>query len=306
MRWLAKSAVQNVIHVLPNDEAVNHFFQRRVSRRLPIPDHQLLKKVDLAARHLGAMRAAFDSLDDVRAYEFGAGWDLAGPLCFWSAGIEHQTLVDIASHTRLGLVNHTLARLSQLVPEVEARLGGPVRSVDATPVSSFEELRERFGITYLAPVDAAETGLPDASFDVVTTSDTLEHIPAHDLAPILRESARILRPGGFMSHLVDMMDHYRYIDPSITVYNYLKYSDRVWRLLNSPIEPQNRLRLPDYEEVFAEAGLTIVDREVKEPTEKDLAWLARADLAARFRSYDLPALGAKAVRFTAVVSAAGH
>jgi len=304
MRWLAKSVVQNVIHLLPKEEVVNHFFQVRVSRRLPLDDGHLRKKAEDAGRHLAVIRDAGHELERIRAFEFGAGWDLVGPLCFWLAGVNDQTLVDIAPHTRLSLVNHTLQRLHHLAPELEQALGGSLRTLDPAPLTSLTDLRERFGISYLAPVDAAATGHPDATFDVVTTSDTLEHIPAAALPSILRECRRILKPDGIMSHLVDMMDHYRYIDPKITVYNFLQYSDRAWRLLNSPIEPQNRLRLPDYQAIFADAGLTILDQEVKEPTAKDLEWLARADLAERFRGYDLPSLGAKAVRITAVAAGA--
>ena len=42
--------------------------------------------------------------------------------------------------------------------------------------------------------DAANTGLPDASFDTIIASDAMEHFP--DPEGVLRECARLLRPGG--------------------------------------------------------------------------------------------------------------
>lgn len=43
-------------------------------------------------------------------------------------------------------------------------------------------------------LDATATGWPDASFDVVLSAEVLEHVP--DVPSVLRETARILRPGG--------------------------------------------------------------------------------------------------------------
>ncbi|HEX9889960.1 MAG TPA: class I SAM-dependent methyltransferase [Nitriliruptorales bacterium] len=301
VRWLAKSAIQNAISRLPDPERTNHFFQRRVSRRIPISDQHLLKKVEWAVDHLRAARAHLDRAPSaIRAFEFGAGWDLVAPLTYWMAGIDRQLLIDIAPHVRLELTNHSIARLAELGPQVAERLGRPVRAVDPAPLTSLAGLSQRLGIEYRAPVAAHATGLPAGSFDLVTTSDTLEHVPAEALPAILAECRRLLADGGVMTHLIDMMDHYRYVDDSITVYNFLKYSDRAWRRLNSPIEPQNRLRLPDYRELFRMSGLEIVDEDVRAAGEADLAWLRRADIAPRFREYSIDDLGARSVRLTAI------
>ena len=45
-----------------------------------------------------------------------------------------------------------------------------------------------------AVADATKTGLPDHSLDVITSFETLEHIP--DAAALVQEFARILKPGG--------------------------------------------------------------------------------------------------------------
>jgi hypothetical protein len=89
-----------------------------------------------------------------------------------------------------------------------------------------------------------------------------------------------------MSSTIDMQDHYHWFDKSISVYNYLRFSDRIWNLLNSPIHYQNRLRYSDYMRLASDAGLEIVADHVSEPTPDDFAALARVPLAERFRLYD--------------------
>lgn len=171
---------------------------------------------------------------------------------------------------------------------------GPDRPID--------ELRRRYGIDYRAPVDGRSTPFEDGAFDAVTSSDTLEHIPWDVPGPVLVELRRLLAADGVVSHLIDMMDHYRYIDPSITVYSFLKFSDRTWSALNSPIEPQNRLRLPDYRALVRRAGFRILTEQVHRPTAENLEHLRSMDLAPRFRDYELDDLGAKAVLMVATPS----
>ena len=298
MQWLLKSGMQRAISYLPRSESINHFFQRHVTRRVPMSEEQILKRVQWAQRHLTTLRRSpiGGQFADVHAYEFGAGWDLTIALCYWSVGIERQTLVDIEPHARVDLVNHAMSNLSRLGARLPALLGLPVRPLPNHQISSMDDLGERFGIRYLAPVDARATQLPAESFSFITSSDTLEHIPHDDLVPTLRECARIMAPRGVMSHLIDMMDHYQYGDSRITVYNFLKYSDKQWRWLNSPMEYQNRLRLPDYRTAAKNAGLTIAEEEVRWPSETNLEVLNTMRVAERFRGLDVQELGAKSVR----------
>jgi hypothetical protein len=301
MRWLAKSMIHNTIVHLPRQEEVNYFLQRRVSRRLPLSWEMMLKKVSWATRHLEAVRrhGPDRATEDLRFMEMGAGWDLVVPLSLWMSGVERQVVIDISPHVRLELLNDALARLGAAPDAVAERLASFVRPVDPTPVCSLEELHRRFGIDYQAPVNGGQTPFERGSFDAVISSDTLEHIPKRALAAVLVETRRLLSDRGVMSHLIDMMDHYRYVDRSITVYNFLQYGDRAWSWLNSPIEHQNRLRLPDYRTALEDAGFRLLAEEVRWPRDEDLARLRAMALAPRFRRYELDELGAKAALLVA-------
>src|SRR5919206_1953290 len=195
MRWVAKAALQRGLGLLPQGERLNYLFQRHVARSLPGGEPVVRRKLARARQHLDVFgRPAEEAV----FYEFGAGWDLAIPLSFAALGVGRQVLVDIRPSVRIELVNESLAAFERLREELEADNGRELRPL-GRPITSLEELEERFGIAYLAPRDARATGLEAASIDFVSSTDTCEHIPEADLARIFAECHRLLRPGGIFS-----------------------------------------------------------------------------------------------------------
>ena len=300
MRWLAKAALQKGIGALPQGERLNYVFQRRVLHSLPAGDGALRQKFSRAVQHLGAYEEHGPGVPAAEAtfYEFGAGWDLAIPLAYGLLGIGRQVLVDIRPSARVELVNDSLASFERLRPELEDIAGRELRP-GGGPIERLEELEERFGIRYLAPCDARDTGLPAASIDFVSSTDTCEHIPGADLAGIFRESYRQLRPGGAFSCRIDLQDHYAYFDRSLSKYNFLRYSDRAWRLVNSPLHYQNRLRSPEYLQLVRDAGFELVVEKPSGPSETGLKELESLPLAPRFRRFPPEELGVTVLSFVA-------
>lgn len=274
---------------LPRTESVNYVFQRHVTRSLPPSPAAFRRKFKRALAHLDAYAScgAKRPVADAVLYEFGAGWDLAVQLSYWSLGVDRQLLVDLHPHVRLDLVDVTLQRLRQERSALEIDANREIRVPDMPSLTSTRELEERFGITYLAPCDARATGLESQSVDLISSTNTLEHIPASDLIDILRECARLLRDDGVLSSRIDLRDHYSYFDKSVQPYNFLRYSDRAWSLFNSSLLYQNRLRRPDYLEALTRAGLTVVSETSTQPTAAELATLDSIELAPRFRPYSI-------------------
>ena len=301
MRWLAKAALQKGIGALPQGERLNYVFQRRVLHSLPAGDGALRQKFSRAVQHLGAYEEHGPGVPPAEAtfYEFGAGWDLAIPIAYGLLGIGSQVLVDIRSSARVELVNDSLASFERLRPELEDIAGRELRP-GGGPIERLEEREERFGIRYLAPCDARDTGLPAASIDFVSSTDTCEHIPGADLAGIFRESYRLLRPGGAFSCRIDLHDHYSYFDGGVSRYNFLRFSDRAWALVNSPLHYQNRLRAPDYLRLVREAGFDLVVENPSGPNEAGRAELQAMQLAKRFRSYPVEEVGVTILSFVAL------
>jgi SAM-dependent methyltransferase len=304
MRWLAKAALQRGLGLLPQGERLNYVFQRHVLRSLPASESVFRRKFARALQHLRAYEVHGPGTPAGEAcfYEFGAGWDLAIPLSYAALGVGRQVLVDIRPSVRVELVNDSLAAFDRLWNELEAEAGRELRRLGG-PIESPDELEERFGITYLAPRDARATGITAETVDFASSTDTCEHIPGADLAEIFRESRRLLRPGGAFSCRIDLQDHYSYFDPSITRYNFLRFSDRAWSLVNSPLHYQNRLRSPDYLRLVREAGFEVVAERPSGPSAEGLEQLVSLPLAPRFRPYTPEELGVTILSFVARRSA---
>jgi SAM-dependent methyltransferase len=300
MRWLAKAALQRLLGTLPQGERLNYVFQRRVLRSLPVGEKTLRQKFTRAQAHLGAYEAHGPGvpLEDATFYEFGAGWDLAVPLAYVQLGVGRQVLVDIRPSARVELVNDTIASLERLRPQLEEAAGRPLRGLGG-PVSSLAELETRFGIRYLAPCDARATGLPEGSIELITSTDTCEHIPRDDLAAIFAECRRLLRPGGVFSCRIDLQDHYSYFDRSLSRYNFLRFGDRAWALVNSPLHFQNRLRASEYLQLVRDAGFELVVENPSGPSGEGREELRGMTVAERFRGFSLDDLGVTILSFVA-------
>ena len=110
----------------------------------------------------------------------------------------------------------------------------------------------------------------------------LEYIPYGTLETMLRELRRVVAARGVMSHEIDLADQYAAFDNSITKFNFLRFSDRMWRLIKNPLIPLNRLRISDYRELLARARFEIIEEDLTRGT---AAELSSVPLAPRFRAY---------------------
>lgn len=281
-----------VFSVIPGGSQLHYWTQRNISRSLPINAEEFDREFTTAKSHLEALASyGKKAVGEAQFYEFGAGWDLATALSFFVLGVRRQIVVDLFRLARVELINETLNKLRRLAENGRTPTP-PIRALPERRDDSWvKALEEWYGIKYLAPCDARSNGLAAQSVDYVTSTNTLEHIPQADVRSILRECRRILRPDGVMSFIIDYRDHYAYFDSRINVYNFLKYSQRLWALCNSAFHFQNRLRHSDYVEMAKAAGLDVVREQAKGALPKGLAEILEEGIAAEFRRYAVDELG---------------
>lgn len=244
MNWRLKCLGFKLFEALPFGGAAYRLAQRLVTGRyLPKISESRLKTYNIPV-------AVFSQIDNARvALEFGAGRALTTPLLLSAAGAERVYAVDLQRLAHIDQVNAAIGELARLTDG------------DWTPVDSFAQLKERYGIVYQAPGDARSTGLADGSVDFVYSTATLEHIPPNQIVAIMRECRRILRTSGRVCFTIDYHDHYASADRSIGYMNFYQFGEEEWRRYNPDSHFQNRLRHSDYVSLFRKEGWEILIQE---------------------------------------------
>jgi SAM-dependent methyltransferase len=102
----------------------------------------------------------------------------------------------------------------------------------------------------------------DASLDLVVSKSVLEHVRPRDVDPLLKEVARVLRPGGRTVHIIDLRDHL-HIEGDEGVsgdwLEALRYPEWLYRAMFSNRSTSiNRLRRTQWIDRFERAGLGVV------------------------------------------------
>jgi SAM-dependent methyltransferase len=290
--WLIKSAIHRCISLLPCSKWWNQLLQTRVSKSMYLGPERFEQRLEFCHRHL----EDFISLcprqaENFTVFELGTGWYPVVPACLYLCGASRIWTVDIASHLRTERVEHVLQKISeyaergklqQFLPRTRSERLATLRQVlkgaaKKEPSAILEEMNIRFMVR-----DAQNTGLDADTIDFFVSDGVLQHIPRLVLANMLAEFKRIARPGAVLSHHIRLGDLFAPFDRSISVFNFLKYSDARWKWLDSPLIPSNRLRISDYRQLFAQAGCQIVREENQNGATSDLE---RIRPAPKFQSY---------------------
>ena len=104
-------------------------------------------------------------------------------------------------------------------------------------------------------VDPSSLPLGSASADLCHSGGTLEHYRPEVLAAFLRESFRILRPGGVASHVYDHRDHLRHVDARWPFLLHMALPDELYRILfGHSLMFHNRLAPAEVMELFEATG----------------------------------------------------
>src|SRR5207237_1216759 len=75
MNWKYKALLHLVLSRLPLRERINYFFQRFVTRNLPIPGTTFARRVAIAKKHIDFVQQYYSRPPgEATFYEYGAGW----------------------------------------------------------------------------------------------------------------------------------------------------------------------------------------------------------------------------------------
>jgi SAM-dependent methyltransferase len=216
-------------------------------------------------RYVRTLRELGFGLEGQVAVEVGPGWNPVMPYVLRLAGCRKVVLCDATPHLTPTLLRATLRQMRDVAGKLASELEITSAKVEETlprPGSQgFAGLLSESGFEYRAPFDLDQAEDLTGSVDLVTSHAVLEHVPRAKLLPLLRAMRRLLRPDGLTIHFIDHVDHWHHFDPGISPINFLKFPAWWWRVLNSPIAHQNRLRSAQHLALVREAGFRVIHLE---------------------------------------------
>ena len=240
--WKLKSSIFGLIDFF-NAPSTLYFLQKYVTKRSKIGNIVISPAWEAHKRYLKKHGATEN------VFEFGAGKNLAQNF-FMSDIITNQLVVDLNPMLDFELVNNVRHQISK-----------KVALKSQSEIYSLVDLAS-YGIKYRAPYDASKTELRDKSLDACISTNTLEHIPKETITAIFSELYRTLKDNGIVSAKIDYSDHYAHTDKTISLLNYLKFDEELWKRYNHNCHYQNRLRHKDYLEIFKKCGFVVIEEEL--------------------------------------------
>ncbi len=210
--------------------------------------------------------------DGARALELGTGWlhwySLYASLFYRMRFVG----LDVWDNRQLDALLETARKLRTALASKQGNASSALARLDRLiEARSFEELYERMGFEYVLEPDGSLDGFADRSFDCIFSMHVLEHVPRGSVDALLANIYRTLSPGACTIHQIGIDDHLAHYDKKASSKQYLKYSDRTWRLLfDNDIQYMNRLQASEWAQRFEAAGFLPVERHAKGRTVEGL------------------------------------
>lgn len=293
-KWVLKACFQKTISFLPFKHKLNFFFQKHITKGVFLSDEYFEDRLIHASNHLRGYSTLSKNPIPQKTLELGTGWYPVVPFMLYLSGSSEIHSIDIAKLTNKERLTTTLKKLAfslsspdkkhlfsqfNLIPQRIEALNE--LSKNASQYSE-DEICKGLNL-HLSITDASQTQFDTSSFDLVHSNNTFEHVYPAILKNILKEFSRLTKKdGGVMSHFVDMSDHFAHFDKSISIYNFLRFSDSQWKWIDNSVQPMNRLRLPDYLKMYEDLSIPV---SLVENRPGNLAELARLKIDKKFSKY---------------------
>ncbi len=225
--------------------------------------------------------------------EIGTGWFHHDAFLLYLFGDYQVFLFDIEDRARLNYIRNYLGNLLENSDMVSRELDVDVRDIreklhELLRLPDRDSIYSRCNFVPCITNRVDRPFLPEQSIDFMVSNCVLVHVPPELLVLELVALRKMLKDEGFMCHMLGHDDHWAFHDPSVEwpSFNYLRYSERVYRLLfDTRLEYHNRLIKPEWLEVFEQAGLRVEEYEtyITEQSRRNLRSLPYIDT--RYASY---------------------
>ena len=185
------------------------------------------------------------SLEGKSVIEIGSGWFPVMPYFMLYFGkVKEVSTYDLNRHFN----KKSSKRLNELFSSEYSV------KIDSNPSSLYHLPNQ---ISYYPNTNLINSSLPDA--DLIFSRFVLEHVTPEDILLMHQKFKRELRPGTTIVHLISPSDHRAHTDTNLSLQDFLKYSEEEWKKKQTRFDYHNRLRLPQYLNIFEEAQMEILN-----------------------------------------------
>lgn len=281
--------VQKVISFLPASHKINYLFQKYITKGVILSDEYFYDRLGHAVYHAKAFIKHRNTVPK-STLELGTGWYPVVPLSMYLLGSDNIVTLDITPLTnkeklvttiRKYLEAIQLNKVDQVFLNIPERIEKLKSLLSRESSLSLEQLLKELNITYLN-ADARKLPFSNENFELIHSNNTYEHIYEPILKDIVKEFKRVQKKEGLQSHFIDMSDHFAHADTNITIYNYLKYSESKWLRIDNSVQPQNRMRINQYRDLYKTLGVQILAEELRPG---DLNDLSKVELSEPYNSF---------------------
>lgn len=281
---MLKAIVQKAISFLPGSHRLNFFFQQYVTKGVRLSGDYFEDRLIHAKKHIGSFDK-YAACDLNTTLELGTGWYPVVPVSLYLRGARQINTVDISPLTnkenllatiRLFIEYAENGKLQNYLEVDEKRMEVLKILAKDEQNASFEDMAEKLNIRFFVQ-DIRTLDLEDHSVHLIHSNNTFEHVYPDVLKGILSKFKKLAAGGGVICHFIDMSDHFAHFDKSINIYNFLQFSDRTWQRIDNSIQPQNRWRLSDYQNLYRDLSINISETDCRKGNIEELLSVGLAE-----------------------------
>ena len=216
--------------------------------------------------------------------ELGTGWTHFYAI-YLRLFFEPKTILfDIQDNRQLQALKRRTSSLAAVLASQQDLQAASVQNLtrQIAQVEGFSELYQLLGMNYIIEPRGKLTAMSSDRFEMVFSVDVLEHVERTALPATISDIYRVLKPGGISIHQIGLDDHLSHYAPGMPSKNYLRYSDRTWKLFfENKVQYFNRIQLAEFLTLFQQGGFELESCQTKD----DSALLTQISIHDQFRHH---------------------
>jgi len=234
MKHTTKTKIFKMLSLFPNriGYLLYHFLQD-VTSKLTI-ENKIHSTNETYQKVTSILRKNNIKLESTKIAELGSGWVPIFPYQLILDGkVSRVDTYDINEHYNLKQIEELNEYYSkQYTFEIEEKNKYPLLK----------------GVRYFPETNICNGNLKD--IDLIVSRFVLEHVSPNKITEIHDFLFSHLKSGSHILHLISPSDHRAYSDSSLSLQDFLKFSEEEWNKIQTKFDYHNRLRLPQYLDLF--------------------------------------------------------